>query len=71
MDEENIVSIKDCIRMRKIKELFLETIKYLVLKIWRIFYLSKADYLIFVSKVVLNEFKRYYWFSKKETFFNS
>jgi len=71
IDEENIASIKDCIRMRKIKELFLEAIKYLVLKIWRIFYLSKADYLIFVSKVVLNEFKRYYWFSKKETFFNS
>jgi len=68
LDDENIANIKDCIRMRKFKELLGEIVKYPLLKIWRIFYLSRADYLIFVSKAVQEEFKRHYQFLKKKYF---
>jgi len=65
LDGENIANIRDCIRMRKFKELLLEILKYPILKLWRILYLSRADYLIFVSRVVQKEFRKYYWFLKK------
>lgn len=65
MDGENIANFKDCIRLRKIKEAVSEVIKYPVLKLWRTYYLLKADALVFVSNVVYNEFRKYYRFSKK------
>jgi len=65
LDGENVANIKDCIRRKKFKDLLLEIIKYFILKLWRIFYLSRADYLIFVSKIAQEEFKEYYWFIKK------
>lgn len=65
LDDENIANIKDCIRMRKFKEVFLEIIRYAILKLWRIFYLSRADRLIFVSRVVQDEFRKHYWFLRK------
>jgi len=68
MDGKNIADIKDCIRMRKLGESFMEIIKYLIQRIWRIFYLSKSDYLIFVSRALQEEFKKYYWFLKKPSF---
>jgi len=68
MDGENIANIKDCIRMRKFKEAMLELIKYPILKLWRTYYLSKSDALIFVSRIAYNEFKKYYWFLKKKSY---
>ncbi|HEC67279.1 MAG TPA: glycosyltransferase family 1 protein [Candidatus Desulfofervidus auxilii] len=68
MDGENIANIKDCIRLRKIKEAVSEIIKYPILKLWRIYYLLKSDFLIFVSNVGYNESKKYYWFLKKKPY---
>jgi len=69
LDGENIANIKDCARMKKNMELMLEIIKYLLLKLWRMLYLSRSDYLIFISKFVREEFLKYYWFLRgKKTF---
>lgn len=68
LDEENIANIKDFGRTGNLKGWIVEIIKYFFLKLWRIFYLSKADYLIFVSHTVKDEFKRHYPFIKKKYF---
>jgi len=67
LDDEEIANIRDYIRIRKFKEALIEVVKYLFLKIWRIFYLSRADYLIFVSRIVQEEFKKHYWFLRKRS----
>jgi len=68
LDGEEIANIKDCVRIRKFKEALVEAAKYPLLKIWRIFYLSRADYWIFVSKVAQKELKKHYWFLRKRCF---
>lgn len=68
LDEENLSNIRDCFRTRHFRELIIELIKYPMLKIWRIFYLYKFKRLIFVSKSVLEEFKKFYRFSNKECY---
>ena len=67
LDDENIANIKDYLRLRRVRYALFEATKYALLKLWRIIYLNRADYLIFVSKVASNEFKRHYKFLKKQS----
>ena len=69
LDGEDLANIKDSIRLRKQGEAFIDTIKYLLLKLWRTFLLLRSDELIFVSNAVYREFRKYYWYLPKKSYF--